>query len=241
MKIMKRISTIAIATLLFFAMACSNDKNPSNQPPQQVIPPTNQPAPPINTNTVDNSAAANVPNAAGQYHYVCPNGDPGGAGSAGLCPTCNAQLVHNQAYHSTDQSQSPITTTTTPAQNANAAQNAAGEWHYACPNGHAGAGVAGNCATCGAQLAHNQAFHAGQQASPNITTSPTTAGQPVSPIIQQPQSNTPTINVPSTPGTATNARGEYHYACPNGHAGSGSAGTCATCNAQLVHNQAYHN
>ncbi len=239
---MKKISTFAIATLLFFVMACSNDKAPGNQP-QQVIPPTNQPAPPINANTANNPSASNDgPNAAGQYHYVCPKGDPGGAGSAILCPTCNAQLVHNPAFHNNDAAQqNPVTNMTTPPAPANAAQNAAGEYHYACPNGHAGSGTAGNCATCGAQLAHNQAYHAGEQATPSITTSPTTPGQPVSPLIQQPQSNTPTINVPSSPGTATNARGEYHYACPNGHAGAAAAGTCATCNAQLVHNQAYHN
>ena len=222
-------------------MACSNDKAPSNPSPQQVIPPTNQPAPPINTNTVDNSATA-AQNAAGQFHYVCPNGDPGGAGTAILCATCNTQLVHNQEFHNTTpgdpNAASPITAN--PAAPTNAAQNAAGEYHYACPNGHAGSGTAGNCATCGSQLAHNQAFHAGG-AAPSITTSPTSPGQPISPIIQQPQTNTPTINVPSSPGSATNSRGEYHYTCPSGHAGAGAAGSCATCGAQLAHNQAYHN
>lgn len=240
---MKRISTILIATLLFFVMACSNDKAPSNPGPQQVIPPTNQPAPPINTNTIDNSAASNAPNAAGQFHYVCPNGDGGGAGAAGACPNCGAQLVHNQAFHDNPAQNTPqINNPITPQTPTNTAQNAAGEWHYACPNGHPGSGTAGSCATCGAQLAHNQAYHAGETNTPNITTSPTTPGQPISPLIQQPQSNTPTINVPSSPGTATNSKGAYHYICPNGDAGgAGSAGNCAKCGAQLVHNQAYHN
>ncbi len=38
-------------------------------------------------------------NAAGVWHYTCPNGDPGGAGSAVACTKCGATLVHNTAYH----------------------------------------------------------------------------------------------------------------------------------------------
>ena len=38
-------------------------------------------------------------NAAGVYHYTCPNGCAGGAGAAGACATCGATLAHNAAYH----------------------------------------------------------------------------------------------------------------------------------------------
>ncbi len=38
-------------------------------------------------------------NAAGVYHYTCPNGHSGGSGSADSCGECGATRVHNQAYH----------------------------------------------------------------------------------------------------------------------------------------------
>ena len=38
-------------------------------------------------------------NAKGVYHFICPKGDPGGAGIAGNCPKCGTPLEHNQAYH----------------------------------------------------------------------------------------------------------------------------------------------
>ncbi|NND08950.1 MAG: hypothetical protein HKN87_21470 [Saprospiraceae bacterium] len=38
-------------------------------------------------------------NAAGVYHYTCPDGHAGGAGSAAACATCGKTLVHNTAYH----------------------------------------------------------------------------------------------------------------------------------------------
>lgn len=121
-------------------------------------------------------------NAAGVYHYTCPNGHPG-AGAAGNCSSCGSALAHNQAYHNTPgapatpstatpaaggtfapmlqknqgtpagQVQTPTVTTASPA------QNAAGVYHYTCPNGHPGAGAAGNCSSCGSALSHNQAYH----------------------------------------------------------------------------------
>jgi len=43
---------------------------------------------------------------------------------------------------------------------AEPAQNAAGVWHYTCASGCAGGGGSATaCATCGATLAHNQAYH----------------------------------------------------------------------------------
>ncbi len=236
---MKWTSTFVIAILAMFSLACSNDKTP--QRPQQVIPPTNQPAP------ASNNPSANVPpaqstNAAGVYHYICPNGDPGGSGSSGTCATCGATLIHNQAFHANaNTNNNPDIQQPTVNQPANPPQNAAGEYHYTCPNGHAGSGSAGTCASCGATLAHNQAYHSSggtTTPTPNVNSSSTA---PISPIIQQP-SQQPAINVPTSPKTATNATGEYHYICSNGCAGgSGSSGTCSSCGGTLVHNQAYHN
>lgn len=54
--------------------------------------------PPANTPQQQPSPAMN---AAGVYHYTCTNGCAGGAGSAGICPSCGGQLAHNQAYHDT--------------------------------------------------------------------------------------------------------------------------------------------
>ena len=55
---------------------------------------------PFNTNsTPANTAPAAAQNAYGDYHYICPNGHPKGAGSASKCTVCDANLVHNQVYH----------------------------------------------------------------------------------------------------------------------------------------------
>lgn len=102
-------------------------------------------------------------------HYKCPNNCSGGVGAAaGPCPVCGTELAHNQAYHV------PQTTTTTPTadnplnvtpppsttQTPAPATNAAGVYHYTCSNGCAGGGASASaCATCGATLVHNQAYH----------------------------------------------------------------------------------
>jgi hypothetical protein len=38
-------------------------------------------------------------NAAGVWHFTCPKGCAGGAGTAGNCTTCGGPLAHNAAYH----------------------------------------------------------------------------------------------------------------------------------------------
>jgi len=46
---------------------------------------------------------------------------------------------------------------------------------------------------------------------------------------------------PRKPEPPQNAKGVWHYICPDGHkGGSGKAEPCATCQKMLVHNQAYH-
>ena len=123
------------------------------------ITPTTPPTPP-------NPSPAQ--NAQGVWHYTCPNGHEGGAASATTCADCGATLVHNKAYHNnsnTPATQPNITTpgTVTPTPitpSSTPGQNAAGVWHYTCPNGHAGgAGSAASCPDCGATLVHNKAYH----------------------------------------------------------------------------------
>lgn len=117
--------------------AAKNDARNSLNVPETVTPVT-----PAVTNTAGAVA-----------HYICPNNCEGSGGpSAGACPVCGTAYVHNQAFHN-----QPGATTTTPT---NAAQNAAGQYHYICSNGCAGgSGSQGTCATCGNALVHNQAYH----------------------------------------------------------------------------------
>lgn len=112
-------------------------------------------------------------------HYKCSKAGCTGTGTdKGKCPVCGSDLVHNQAYHATQQLATPGTnadnaiqvnpssgTTATPTtppgtvQGQAVAQNSKGEYHYTCPKGHPGAAQAGNCAKCGEALTHNSKFH----------------------------------------------------------------------------------
>jgi hypothetical protein len=121
---------------------------------------------------------------------------------------------------------------------AEPAQNAAGVWHYTCSKGCAGgAGAAGNCATCGGPLAHNQAYHGSANNMPATNPMTTPAATPAPAPTTATQATTP----PQTTEPAQNAAGVWHYTCPKGCAGgAGSAAPCATCGGTLEHNQAYH-
>ncbi|PHQ55687.1 MAG: hypothetical protein COC16_04715 [Lutibacter sp.] len=61
--------------------------------------PLNVPKTDVNTNPVKNTSISPAQNASGVYHYTCPNGCYGGAGTAAKCTTCGTDLAHNQAYH----------------------------------------------------------------------------------------------------------------------------------------------
>ncbi len=105
------------------------------------------------------------------------------------------------------------------------AQNAKGVWHYTCAKGCAGgAGTAQACAKCGATLVHNKAYH--ENEAPATKTNPAPgAGTAATPKPEPPQ----------------NAKGVWHYTCPDGCAGgAGSATPCAKCGKTLAHNAAYH-
>lgn len=106
-------------------------------------------------------------NTDGVWHYTCAKGCAGGAGTATACATCGATLVHNQVYHSNDNTFPAVSPTAAsgqptqaPAPKPEPPQNAAGVWHFTCSAGCAGgAGAAGSCAKCGKALAHNAAYH----------------------------------------------------------------------------------
>ena len=102
--------------------------------------------------------------------------------------------------------------------------------HYICPNNCEGSGgsTVGNCPVCGTEYVHNAEYHAQGVSAPGSVQQPG--------AIQQPGS----LSAPP-PTPAQNAAGVYHYICNNGcKGGAGSAGPCAVCGAELVHNQAYH-
>lgn len=239
MKYLSTSSSLVLLVAMLVMLACSN--NESNTGTTTTTPVT--PAVPLQNTTA----------AAGVDHYTCPNGHAGAA-AAGNCATCGVALEHNQAYHNNQPETTPNIQTTPTTPNTTAAtpaQNAAGEYHYTCPNGHAGAAAAGSCAVCGSALAHNQAYHntPGQVAPTTSGATPAAtsgSGPTFAPMLQE-NAGTPAARVPQTTTTTTaatpakNARGEYHYTCPNGHPGAGSAGSCSVCGSALAHNAAYHN
>lgn len=161
---MKLFRDLLIVLLAVFAVACAND-GPSNQ--------NLGPAPaPINPNAITATPpAAGTATAVGLSHYICPNNcaNSGGA-NAGACPVCGTAYIHNAAFH--NQPGAAATNPTTPPPPPNT-PNAAGVFHYTCTNGCAGgAGTAQPCATCGAQLAHNAAYHSTQPGAPTGSATP---------------------------------------------------------------------
>lgn len=59
-------------------------------------------APPVENNPAAPAiqpAQEPAQNALGVWHYTCPNGCAGGAGSQQPCPKCGSMLQHNSGYH----------------------------------------------------------------------------------------------------------------------------------------------
>jgi hypothetical protein len=153
-------------------------------------------------------------------------------------------LISCNSKKDAETTQDPMTTTTDgavqdpSATTAPATATSGGtEKHYKCTKeGCTGSGDAqGKCPICGSDLVHNAAFHAQTAGAPGTS--------PVNPVQIDPSSTNPTTGSTTTPAPppAKNAKGEYHYTCPNGHEGGATAGKCAKCGTDLVHNQAYHN
>lgn len=186
MKFSQLILLFLIGTGLTMVSCKDSDVESKTDTPASVSPTANpaedggvmQPTSPGNIAVQPGGAAATGQTTSGaggkQHHYICnTEGCDGNSMSAGKCPVCSADLVHNQAYHSQNNSgdantnaATPIMidpetgkpTTATPA-TPPSAQNASGEYHYACAAGHPGAAMAGKCSTCGAELTHNPAYH----------------------------------------------------------------------------------
>jgi len=111
-----------------------------------------------------------------EAHFKCTKAGCTGTGEAqGKCPICGSDLAHNPAFHNQAPGTTPANATTidpgtsitnttpppAPAQAPASAQNAKGEYHFACTKAgcKGGAGAAGKCPVCGSELAHNQAYH----------------------------------------------------------------------------------
>ncbi|MEE9372048.1 MAG: heavy metal-binding domain-containing protein [Saprospiraceae bacterium] len=200
-------------TLILMTYSCKDNDATSNAPVASVTPGTS----PLPNSTVSSTG--------GIEHYACPNGHVGqGGDAAGSCNECGAALEHNSAFHDsappadlTDQANNAEPNTAVAGTNSNVE-------HYICPEGHVGSGAAGagQCAQCGAELTHNDAFH---------------STSPPSDLVNQVNNIDPNVAAPISNS------GVEHYTCPNGHVGSGGAGegTCAQCAAALVHNDAFHN
>lgn len=60
---------------------------------------TNQATPASITPAEPPQPADPAQNARGDWHYTCPKGCAGGAGSQIACTTCGSTLQHNQKYH----------------------------------------------------------------------------------------------------------------------------------------------
>ncbi len=161
---LSRFFIVVFVTLAFGMISCGNEKSDSvRDAARQTLPaPSNTPAPPPIVPPGNQGNAVNT----SVHHYICPNNCEGSGGAtSGTCPVCGTEYIHNQEYHNTatppgTQVTPPAGGTVPPPTTPEPAQNAAGVWHYTCGNGCAGgAGSAGNCATCGAALVHNQAYH----------------------------------------------------------------------------------
>ena len=93
-------------------------------------------------------------------HYTCPKGHKG-SDKEGVCPDCSSPYVHNQAFHGKQILTFPPVVSDTDKNKPAPAQNAYGDYHYICSNGHieGNSGASGNCPVCSTKLTHNQSYH----------------------------------------------------------------------------------
>jgi len=92
-------------------------------------------------------------------HFTCPNGHKG-SDKEGTCPECSSAYLHNQAFHGKQTLTFPPVVSEADKNKPVPVQNAYGDYHYICSNGHeGGSGTSGNCAVCSTKLIHNQAYH----------------------------------------------------------------------------------
>ncbi|MEP6794710.1 MAG: heavy metal-binding domain-containing protein [Saprospiraceae bacterium] len=148
---------LILAAALMFSMGCNSKKADAINEESSTVP------------KIETKDSASFVNAAGEenivQHFICPNHCKGSGGPAeGKCPVCGTDYVHNAAFHKGSSIPEPamkidpVTHMAVPTHTE--ARNANGVYHFICPKGDpGGAGVAGKCPKCGAELVHNQAFH----------------------------------------------------------------------------------
>lgn len=160
--------SIAALCALAISSSCKNDGGASKDASLQSEEALNNAVTPA-TPTAKPATPEPPQNAAGVWHFTCPKGCAGGAGSSIPCATCGTPLNHNQLYHgpavppaSANPSAALGPTEGAPpgGKQPEPPQNAAGVWHFTCPGGCAGgAGSAIACPKCGKKLEHNNAYH----------------------------------------------------------------------------------
>lgn len=237
-----------LTSLVFFSCRDGGDDQPAQRQSTSTSSPSGFDVAPLAGQSGDAGASAD-------YHYICVNNCEGsGANEAGPCPVCGEELVHNTSFHANEQggaanapqilgaggdnSPNVITLPEQTPSNAAPTQGASGEFHYTCSAGCGGGGNAqGACPSCGAELVHNAAFHA------NTGLGNTQPGTP--PGASSGQKYPSIFNSPSAPRTivpgGSGAPGQSHYICSAGCGGGGSSqGSCPSCGAALVHNDAFH-
>ncbi len=93
------IKTLFISSILLFLFSCGN----TPQRGEAILDENYQPTPvqgtTASTTTPPPATTEPAQNAQGVWHYTCPNGCEGGAGSATPCGKCGTTLTHNAAYH----------------------------------------------------------------------------------------------------------------------------------------------
>ncbi|SRR5690554_3235719 len=213
---------------------------------------------PSDENVINVNPNAGTANAG--FHYVCANNCEGsGSSTGGTCPVCGEELVHNDAFHAGEQGASnspqimgaddeftsrinPIGTT---GNDGNAAGAVTGNamFHYTCSAGCGGGGDSqGNCPSCGAELVHNAAFHnaGGGTASPGAVNQAAPTSTNRYPSVFNTPGAVPPANRINTSGGGGGGTG-FHYICSAGCGGGAAAqGSCPSCGAALVHNDAFH-
>lgn len=245
-----------VSSLTFISCRDGGTSQNSNQstPPRTTV--NNNSNTTVQANPNPTTTAQSSGNTSSGFHYICANNCEGsGANAAGTCPVCGEALIHNTAFHSGGQGNdnsapqilgtddnsftSKITPLGDPGAStpSTAAPTAAGGsgFHYTCSAGCGGGGNAqGPCPSCGAALVHNAAFHAGGSATAAPAGQRPSASQPQYPSVF----NTPGA---APPASNVNTVGAFHYICSAGCGGGGSAqGSCPSCGAALVHNDAFH-
>ena len=252
---MRVLFLLAMVTLVFTSCRDGNtsQSTTSDTPARTTVSGSSSPE---SFNQSDFGATQSTQTGDAQFHYICANNCEGsGANAAGTCPVCGEELIHNQAFHSGGEDAGPqimndqgsdFTSKINPlggsTGSATPSVTGSAQFHYICCAGCVGGGNAqGSCPSCGASLVHNDAFHN----TAGATTTPTggaTQAAPTSANRYPSVFNTPGAVPPANRiNTSGGGGGGFHYICSAGCGGGGNAqGSCPSCGAALVHNDAFH-